>query len=97
MMSDFLKAKLAVLPDKPGCYLMKNENGEIIYVGKIEYGSKCVTCGATTQRSARELRMAAKDVTPGGFESTPVGIVSKMLKDPFKFFTGRKQEPPKDN
>jgi hypothetical protein len=39
--------------------------------------------------------MAAKGVTPGGFDSTPVGIVSKMLKDPYKFFTGKKQEPPK--
>lgn len=25
---------LSTLPDKPGCYLMKNENGDIIYVGK---------------------------------------------------------------
>jgi excinuclease ABC subunit C len=31
-----LKDKLAVLPDKPGCYLMKNEEGEIIYVGKAK-------------------------------------------------------------
>jgi len=31
-----LKDKLAVLPDKPGCYLMKNSNGEIIYVGKAK-------------------------------------------------------------
>lgn len=31
-----LKDKLAVLPDKPGCYLMKNSNGEVIYVGKAK-------------------------------------------------------------
>jgi excinuclease ABC subunit C len=36
MTSEFLRAKLAVLPDKPGCYLMKNETGEIIYVGKAK-------------------------------------------------------------
>jgi hypothetical protein len=70
---------------------------EIIYVGKIEYGSKCVTCGATTHRSARDLRLEAKSMAPGGFDSSPVGIVSRMLKDPFKFFTGRKQEPPKES
>lgn len=29
-----IKAKLATLPKKPGCYLMKNANGKIIYVGK---------------------------------------------------------------
>ncbi|UFJ43320.1 excinuclease ABC subunit UvrC [Brevibacillus humidisoli] len=31
-----IKEKLAVLPDKPGCYLMKNSAGEIIYVGKAK-------------------------------------------------------------
>lgn len=31
-----LKDKLAVLPEKPGCYLMKNDKGEIIYVGKAK-------------------------------------------------------------
>jgi excinuclease ABC subunit C len=31
-----LKDKLAVLPENPGCYLMKNANGEIIYVGKAK-------------------------------------------------------------
>lgn len=31
-----IKDKLAVLPDKPGCYLMKNATGEIIYVGKAK-------------------------------------------------------------
>ncbi|HET7628265.1 MAG TPA: excinuclease ABC subunit UvrC [Bacillales bacterium] len=29
-----LKEKLAVLPDQPGCYLMKNDRGKIIYIGK---------------------------------------------------------------
>lgn len=31
-----IKDKLALLPDKPGCYLMKNEQQEIIYVGKAK-------------------------------------------------------------
>ncbi len=31
-----LKDKLAVLPDKPGCYLMKNSNGDVIYIGKAK-------------------------------------------------------------
>lgn len=29
-----IQEKLAVLPDKPGCYLMKNNKDEVIYVGK---------------------------------------------------------------
>jgi len=35
-MDSSLKDKLAVLPEKPGCYLMKNAAGEIIYVGKAK-------------------------------------------------------------
>lgn len=33
-MNKKFKEKLAVLPTKPGCYLMKDEYGEVIYVGK---------------------------------------------------------------
>lgn len=33
-MNDRIKEKLALLPAKPGCYLMKNAQGEVIYVGK---------------------------------------------------------------
>ena len=33
MLSENLRTKLAMLPDSPGCYLMKHQ-GEIIYVGK---------------------------------------------------------------
>ncbi|WNC17673.1 excinuclease ABC subunit UvrC [Brevibacillus brevis] len=35
-MNSSLKDKLAVLPEKPGCYLMKNASGDIIYVGKAK-------------------------------------------------------------
>ncbi|WP_022793133.1 excinuclease ABC subunit UvrC [Marinococcus halotolerans] len=31
-----LKEKLAILPDQPGCYLMKNKHGTVIYVGKAK-------------------------------------------------------------
>lgn len=35
-MNDVIKAKLELLPDSPGCYIHKNKNGEIIYVGKAK-------------------------------------------------------------
>lgn len=35
-MNDSIKNKLALLPDQPGCYLMKDKNGTIIYVGKAK-------------------------------------------------------------
>jgi len=31
-----INEKLATLPDQPGCYLMKNKNGSIIYIGKAK-------------------------------------------------------------
>jgi excinuclease ABC subunit C len=31
-----IRHKLSLLPDKPGCYLMKNAEGSIIYVGKAK-------------------------------------------------------------
>lgn len=33
---DHIRNKLALLPDLPGCYLMKNREGTIIYVGKAK-------------------------------------------------------------
>src|SRR5690606_16894149 len=30
------KEKVALLPDQPGCYLMKDEKGEVLYVGKAK-------------------------------------------------------------
>ena len=35
-MNEQIKNKLALLPDQPGCYLMKDKNGTIIYVGKAK-------------------------------------------------------------
>ncbi|KRM60032.1 hypothetical protein C5L31_001043 [Secundilactobacillus malefermentans] len=36
MASEHIEHKLALLPGLPGCYLMKNINGKIIYVGKAK-------------------------------------------------------------
>lgn len=35
-MNDTIKHKLELLPDSPGCYLHKNKDGQIIYVGKAK-------------------------------------------------------------
>lgn len=34
--SKHLQDKLALLPDSPGCYIMKDENQNILYVGKAK-------------------------------------------------------------
>lgn len=36
MSSEHIQNKLALLPDQPGCYLMKDRQGTIIYVGKAK-------------------------------------------------------------
>lgn len=36
MISEHLQHKLELLPAKPGCYIMKDENGDILYVGKAK-------------------------------------------------------------
>ncbi|GEL13074.1 uvrC protein [Lapidilactobacillus concavus DSM 17758] len=36
MASEHIEHKLALLPDLPGCYLMKNINAQVIYVGKAK-------------------------------------------------------------
>ena len=33
---DYIKQKLSLVPNKPGCYQMKNKDGIIIYVGKAK-------------------------------------------------------------
>ena len=35
-MNDTIKNKLTLLPEQPGCYLMKDRQGTIIYVGKAK-------------------------------------------------------------
>ena len=36
MASELIEEKLKQLPDLPGCYLMKNQEDEIIYIGKAK-------------------------------------------------------------
>lgn len=35
-LTDHIAQKLSLLPDGPGCYLMKDDKGEVIYVGKAK-------------------------------------------------------------
>jgi Zn ribbon nucleic-acid-binding protein len=83
------------MADKPDiCGFCHSDKGrETIYVGKIEYASKCVTCGGVQQVSQRDMKKSVREVTQVGFENSPVGIVSRMLQDPYRFFTGKKQKP----
>ncbi|WP_199620661.1 excinuclease ABC subunit UvrC [Paenibacillus alkalitolerans] len=52
-----IRRKLALLPDKPGCYLMKNKDGAIIYVGKAKVLKNRVRSYFTGSHTAKTQRL----------------------------------------
>ncbi|WP_375142993.1 excinuclease ABC subunit UvrC [Paenibacillus sp. D2_2] len=70
-----IRHKLALLPDLPGCYLMKNKNGTIIYVGKAKILKNRVRSYFTgshdgkTQRLVSEIRDFEYIVTGSNMEA----------------------------
>ncbi len=72
---DHIRNKLALLPDKPGCYLMKNAEGTIIYVGKAKVLKNRVRSYFTgshdgkTQRLVSEIRDFEYIVTSSNIEA----------------------------
>ena len=57
--NDNLKAKISALPDKPGCYMMRDRSGKIIYVGKARSLRKRVQSyfrTSTLKRAEPKLR-----------------------------------------
>ncbi|UMV47687.1 excinuclease ABC subunit UvrC [Paenibacillus macerans] len=70
-----IRHKLALLPDLPGCYLMKNKDGKIIYVGKAKVLKNRVRSYFTgshngkTQRLVSEIRDFEYIVTGSNMEA----------------------------
>jgi excinuclease ABC subunit C len=54
---DHLKEKLAFLPEQPGCYLMKDKNGTVIYVGKAKVLKNRVRSYFTGTHDGKTLRL----------------------------------------
>ncbi|ADC48694.1 excinuclease ABC subunit C [Alkalihalophilus pseudofirmus OF4] len=59
---NYLKEKLAVLPDQPGCYLMKDRQGTIIYVGKAKVLKNRVRSYFTGSHDAKTQRLVSEIV-----------------------------------
>jgi excinuclease ABC subunit C len=55
-----IKNKLALLPDQPGCYLMKDKNGTIIYVGKAKVLKNRVRSYFTGSHDAKTERLVSE-------------------------------------
>lgn len=95
-MNDTIKNKLALLPDQPGCYLMKDRQGTIIYVGKAKILKNRVRSYFTgshdgkTQRLVGEIEDLEYIVTSSNIEALilELNLIKKhdpkynvMLKD----------------
>lgn len=59
-MRQTIKEKLPFLPDQPGCYLMKNEAGDIIYVGKAKSLKNRVRSYFTGSHDAKTQRLVSE-------------------------------------
>ena len=60
MLSDLLKEKLALLKPLPGCYLMKNKDDQIIYVGKAKFLDKRVKSYFNRPHNGKTAKMVGK-------------------------------------
>ncbi|MGI6377649.1 MAG: excinuclease ABC subunit UvrC [Bacilli bacterium] len=63
MLSDLLKEKLALLKPLPGCYLMKNKDDQIIYVGKAKFLDKRVKSYFNRPHNGKTAKMVREIFT----------------------------------
>ncbi len=59
-MNQTIKNKLALLPDSPGCYLMKDKNGTVIYVGKAKILKNRVRSYFTGSHNTKTERLVSE-------------------------------------
>ncbi|MEO4052032.1 excinuclease ABC subunit UvrC [Solibacillus sp. CAU 1738] len=87
-MNEIIQNKLAILPDEPGCYLMKDRQGTIIYVGKAKILKNRVrsyfngTHNGKTQRLVSEIEDFEYIVTSSDLEALILELNLIKLHDP---------------
>ncbi|ETP68859.1 excinuclease ABC subunit C [Planococcus glaciei] len=62
MANELIQHKLAILPDQPGCYLMKDRQNTIIYVGKAKVLKNRVRSYFTGSHDAKTQRLVGEIV-----------------------------------
>ncbi|RUL51133.1 MULTISPECIES: excinuclease ABC subunit UvrC [Lysinibacillus] len=87
-MNETIQNKLAILPEEPGCYLMKDRQGTIIYVGKAKILKNRVRSYFTgshdgkTQRLVSEIEDFEYIVTSSDLEALILELNLIKLHDP---------------
>ncbi|MBU4212048.1 MAG: excinuclease ABC subunit UvrC [Verrucomicrobia bacterium] len=89
MLPDLIKRKLRELPDKPGCYLMRDRHGRIIYVGKassLRHRVRSYFHRATLNRADPKIRGLVKsiadlDIIVLRSEADAILTEGKLIKD----------------
>ncbi len=71
-----IREKLALLPDKPGCYLMKDKAGRVIYVGKAKILKNRVRSYFTGSHDGKTQRLVSEIVD---FEYIVTGTAMESL------------------
>lgn len=74
-----LKLKLSVLPTEPGCYLMKNKDNEIIYVGKAKNLRNRVRSYFSGAHDEKTMRLV-QDIVDFDFVVTDSEVESLLLE-----------------
>lgn len=89
MLPDLIKRKLRDLPDKPGCYLMRDRYGRIIYVGKaasLRHRVRSYFHRAALNRADPKIRGLVKsvadlDIVVLRSEADAILTEGKLIKD----------------
>ena len=78
-MNQQIKNKLALLPDQPGCYLMKDRQGTIIYVGKAKVLKNRVRSYFTGSHDGKTFRLV-KEIEDCEYIVTSSNIEALILE-----------------
>jgi excinuclease ABC subunit C len=87
ILEDAMRGKLKHLPDRPGVYLMKGEDGEVLYVGKAKSLRSRVRsyfgAGATSSLKTQELvrRIADLETIVVGSEPEALILENNLIKE----------------
>lgn len=79
MTSNKIKEKLSLVPHKPGCYLMKNNDGTIIYVGKSKNLKNRLTSYFTGTKTGK-TGMLVRDIEIFDYILTSSELESLLLE-----------------